>query len=292
MTCVGTGPSLAALFCAVTKQAPGAERELEAQLGAYVAAARAACPELSIADDDFVRYLASRAKNGTPPDVRHAGDLLLACGCAAQLPAAVALFHLRYGAVIARVLSSRRASADLAADATQSVYERLLVAPHGGAPKIADYAGTGSLRSWVSTVAATTLLTMRRAALRRREQLPDSESSLEQVASSEPELRYLKARYKVEMERALGRAIERLSERERLLLRLHLTEAMSIDALGAMYSVNRATAARWLAAARAAILTGTREELSAALELGPNEWGSIAALVQSVLSVSVVRHLK
>jgi RNA polymerase sigma-70 factor (ECF subfamily) len=194
--------------------------------------------------------------------------------------------------VIARVLARRRASPALAADATQAVYERLLVARSGAAPKIADYAGMGSLRAWVSTVAATTLLMIRRAEARRREEPPDLDGSFERATAAEPELRYLQERYKVELQDALRRALERLTDRERLLLRLHLGESMSIDALGAMYSVNRATAARWLASARAAILTGTREELTRALKLSPSEWASIVALVQSQLSVSVVRHLK
>jgi len=266
--------------------------DLETELRAYVAGARAACPEVAVTDADFVLYVAARVRDGRPPAAAHAGDLLLACGCARGQPAAVALFNERYRSVIARVLARRQASSDLAADATQSVYERLLVAQAGEVPKIAEYAGTGSLRSWVSTVAATTLHTLRRAAARRREESRGSESALERLAESEPELRYLKARYKVEVERALARAIERLTDRQRLLLRLNLAEGVSIDALGAMYSVNRATAARWLAAARTAILSGTREELGTVLVLTPGEWDSIVALVQSELCISVARHLK
>jgi DNA-directed RNA polymerase specialized sigma24 family protein len=72
---------------------------------------------------------------------------------------------------------------------------------------------------------------MGRAAARRREEPPERESPLELHAASEPELRYLKARYKAEMERALSRAIERLTERQRLLLRLHLGEWESIVVL-------------------------------------------------------------
>lgn len=275
-----------------TGHGSGVMSAIDSALKAYVEAAYTDCPEVSIVEDEFVRYLAARVRHGQVPDPAFAGDLLLACGCAQGLPAAVATFEARYAAVIGRVLSRRRASADLAADATQVVYERLLVAPPGGSPKIADYAGTGSLRGWVSAVAATTLLMLRRAAARRREQPPSSDGCPEQMAASEPELRYLKAHCKREVERALERAIEQLTERQRLLLRLHLTEAMSIDALGAMYRVNRATAARWLAAARAAILAGTRAELCATLKLGESECESMVALVRDELSVSVVRHLK
>jgi RNA polymerase sigma-70 factor (ECF subfamily) len=140
-------------------------------------------------------------------------------------------------------------------------------------------------------VAATTLLMLRRAAARRREEPCEMDESLEEVTAAEPELRYLQARYKGELERALVRAIERLTDRQKLLMRLHVGESLSIDALGAMYAVNRATAARWLAAARAAILSATREELTRSLNLAPGEWESIVALVRSRISVSVLRQL-
>ena len=263
----------------------------DASLAAYVAAARAAFTGPSVGDDVFRPYVLARARQGRLPDPSYAGDLLLACSCTLRIPAAVAAFHERYDGLITRVLSRRRATGDVLADAAQIVYERLLVGAPGVAPKIGEYAGSGPLRAWVSTVAATTLLMLRRAAARRREESPAAEESLEAVTAAEPELRYLQARYKVELEGALLRAIERLTDRQKLLLRLHLGESLSIDALGAMYSVNRATAARWLAAARAAILAATREELTKSLQLAPGEWESIVALVRSRISVSVLRHL-
>lgn len=270
----------------------GAEHEPSAaSLARYVAAARAAFSGPSVDDDVFGAYVLARARHGRLPDPSYAGDLLLACSCALAVPAADQTFHQRYDAIIARVLSRRRASGDVAADAAQIVYERLLVGAPGVAPKISEYAGSGPLRAWVSTVAATTLLMLRRAAARRREESPETDESLEAVTAAEPELRYLQARYKGELERALLRAIERLTDRQKLLLRLHVGESLSIDALGAMYSVNRATAARWLATARAAILSATREELTRSLNLAPGEWESIVRLVRSRISVSVLRQL-
>ena len=87
------------------------------------------------------------------------------------------------------------------------------------------------------------------------------------------------------------RALSRLGDRERTLLRLHVGERMSIDHLGAMYRVNRATAARWIAAARESLVEGARGEIRARLRLGESEYQSIIALVRSQLDVSIVRHL-
>jgi RNA polymerase sigma-70 factor, ECF subfamily len=270
--------------------APSAEA-LEAVLGAYVDAARTVWPAFGIGDEELVRYVAVRTPPGQLPNVAHAGDVLLACACARRVSAAIEAFHQRHGAVIARVLSRRRASAHVADDATQALYERLLVAPAGQTPKIGEYKGTGPLRTWVAAAAATTLLMMYRARDRRRERAPDAEVAA-LAAEADPELRYVKERYRAEMEEAVARAVERLSDRDRTLLRLHLNEHMSIDQLGAMYRVNRATAARWLSAARQAIVAGARDDLRARLRLTTSEWDSIVVLVRSELNVSIARRLE
>jgi RNA polymerase sigma-70 factor (ECF subfamily) len=194
--------------------------------------------------------------------------------------------------VIDRVLAHRKARADVAADARQMVLERLLVgdASKGTAPKIGDYRGIGALHSWVASTAATTLLTLRRSANRRREQ-PEDSGGAALGARVDPELDYLKLKYKSEVEEAIIGALAQLSSRDSALLRLHLGERLSIDALGSMYSVNRATAARWLAAARSALVQKTKETLRARLQLSEGECDSLVGLVQSQLDVSIVRRL-
>ena len=266
-----------------------ARESLETRLAAYVDAACAAWPQLPIDRVAFTRYVAERAEADVPP-LAHAGDLLLAYGCACGVRGAASAFYATFGNVIARVLSRRRASDDVRDDASQAVHERLLVAPPGGAPKIADYTGTGPLRSWVSATAATTLLMMRRSDARRREE-PEPAGDGMLVAHAAPELLYMKERYKAELADAVVASLGRLSDRDRALLRLHLGDRVSIDRLGAMYGVDRSTAARWLAAAREALVAGARDDLRERLRLSDRECESIVALVQSELHVSLVRLL-
>jgi RNA polymerase sigma-70 factor (ECF subfamily) len=263
---------------------------LETSLSAYVDEALSVWPDFGVDATDLVRYVAARTPRGDLPAVAHAGDLLLACACARGVPRAVEAFHQRYDAVIARVLSRRKASTDVADDAAQGLYERLLVARSGVAPKIAEYKGTGPLRTWVSTAAATTLAMMQRAAGRRREQQQDSFIAAALATDRNPELLYMKHRYRAETEDAIDRALARLSDRERTLLRLSLSERMTIDQLGVMYRVNRATAARWLASARASVVDGVRDELRARLRLSESECVSILALVGSQLNISLARR--
>ena len=62
----------------------------------------------------------------------------------------------------------------------------------------------------------------------------------------DPELLYLKQRYRVEFEAAFSRAVEGLTDRERAILRLHLVAGLTLDAIGVMYHVNTSTVSRWL----------------------------------------------
>jgi RNA polymerase sigma-70 factor (ECF subfamily) len=269
-------------------------RAPQAEQGAFVAAARAAWPILEFDTAEFLRYAAERAAPRPCPPLANAGDLLLAFACVTRAPGAVAAFQKKFEGVLARVLSRRKASVPDAADVAQIVYERLLVAAPGSkagsSPKLADYRGDGPLKSWVSTSVATTLLMMRRTAGRRRERASNS-PELEAVAGGDPELLHLKRRYGSKIEAAVVRALKRIGERERTLLKLHLGERMSIDHLGALYGVNRATAARWLSGARAALVDYTREEVRANLRVSESECDSLMALVRSDLDVSIVRHL-
>jgi len=269
----------------------GLESGLETRLREYLSAARDVWPDFGIDDLEFVRYVAARASEAAVPPPTHAPDLLLACACGRGVAGAITAFHQLYGPVIDRVLAHRKASTDLADDARQIVQERLLVGDAAGTPpKIAMYRGAGPLKSWVASAAARTLLQLYRSANRRREQ-PEESGGAALGVQLDPELDYLKERYKAEVEEALVHSLGQLGDRDRTLLRLHLAEHLSIDVLGSMYAVNRATAARWLAAARSALITGARQRLRERLRLSDTECDSLIALVNSRLDVSIARRL-
>jgi RNA polymerase sigma-70 factor, ECF subfamily len=250
----------------------------------------AAWPTHGLIVEDFVRYVAARAEHGEPPPLAHAADLFLAFGCVVAHPEMLAAFQRTYAAVVARVLMRRGATAHVIADASQIVFERLLVAREAQPPKLVQYTGQGPLKSWMSTNAATTLAMMQRAQRRKREEPEASETAgLHQLV--DPELAYLKGRYKDEVEKAIVRALSRLDDRERTLLRLSTGERMSIDQLGVLYHVNRSTVARWLAAARESLLKATQAEVRSALQLSSSQCDSIIDFVQSQLDVSIIRHL-
>jgi RNA polymerase sigma-70 factor (ECF subfamily) len=264
--------------------------ELEPALLALIDEGRRRWPAFAVSDQKFADYLRERSGPGGPPPLAHAGDLLLACACANGIVAAVEAFQKLYDPTVRRVCSRRRVDAALADDARQALYERLLVSRGGQPPRVADYRGQGRLEGWVATAASTTLLMLQRAAGRRREQ-PETSATSQLAGPLDPELEFIRARYKSELEEAIAAALLELGDRERTLLRLHLGERLSIDTLGSMYGVNRATAARWLVAARQSLLERARAAIRARLGSSEEELESLGVLLQSQLHVSLARRL-
>jgi RNA polymerase sigma-70 factor (ECF subfamily) len=62
---------------------------------------------------------------------------------------------------------------------------------------------------------------------------------------------------------------------------------MTVDRVGTVYRVHRATAARWIQAIRERLLDETYRRLGERLRLSPAEFASLTAIVQSQLRVSL-----
>jgi RNA polymerase sigma-70 factor (ECF subfamily) len=104
---------------------------------------------------------------------------------------------------------------------------------------------------------------------------------------ADPELELVKRRHSEDFEAAFRDALAALAPRQRNVLRLHFVDGLTIAAIGAVHRVHRATAARWLAGARADVLERTRSALRARLRLTPTEVDSLVAVVQSRLDVNL-----
>jgi RNA polymerase sigma-70 factor (ECF subfamily) len=172
----------------------------------------------------------------------------------------------------------------------QEVLEGLFTAPPSGVPKIAGYGGRAPLRTFLRTIAVRTALNLVRRKGDRASTPLDEDREI--AAAVDVEAAYLEDRYKPEFEAAVRAAMGRLTPKQRTLLRLHLLDGLSIDVLGAHYQVSRATAARWLAAAREALADGARAELVRKLGLTPSQYQSLARLIQTRLDVSLTSLLR
>lgn len=263
---------------------------LDAALRRLDAAGRAAWPRIALEAEVFAAHLADRL--GACPDLKdalsaiHAADLFLACACSRGLPDALAEFERAHLSLVPVLVRRFDPSAEFADDVAQSMRESFLVRPPDGAPRIAEYSGRGALSNWVRVIAI-------RTALRLRRERRDAGSSPEQELASEPrtpldpELDYLKLRYRGAYQQALQAALGALSDRDALLLKLHYVDGLNIDRIGILYGVHRSTVARWRTAARRQILASTREHLRRIFPLSDSEFDSLAALVRSQLMVSI-----
>lgn len=248
--------------------------------------AKAAWPTLRISDADFVAYLAARAETREALAAAHVSDLYLACACARGDERALELFESilsEVGVAFARV----RAPIGLD-EAKQQVRMKLLVAD-GDAPRITLYRGEGELRAWVRVVATRHLLNVATRAPKETREAGDSIGEL--ADGRDPEIALLKRRHGEALKRAFDRAAGELSDRERALLRQALVERRSIDEIGALHSIHRATAARWVAAARSVLQKNVRRALREELRLTETEVESMLRVIESEIELSVSRIL-
>ena len=256
-------------------------------LAAHVRAGREAWPDVPLADADFVHHVAALGDANGPLPLEYAADLWIATACALGVTGAASAFERTYRTVIERAIA--RVDRTVVDDGTQAVLVSLLVRDAESAPRIAAYAGRAALRTWLTTVATRTALNLRR---NKDDQPHESVSKLsDAVVAGEPELVFARARYGPELEAALGEALGRLDPRQLVLLRLHHAQGWSIDRLGGLYNVGRSTAARWVAAARDALLEETKKSMHARVRLTASELESLVGLLQSNLDTSLLRLL-
>ncbi len=257
-----------------------------------VASARAKWPGVKLDDATLATFIAPRLSGIDLPaalTAAPAADLALAAACAAQEPTAQAAFDAVLGEVDAAGIAVN-ATKDQVEEVKQLLRVQLLVPRDGKPAGIAGYRGKGPLRGWVRITATRELIRHKK---KRARETP-LEKGLDDYlhTSIDPALAQLKAEYRAEFAVALREAIGDLSAEDRTLLRHQIVDEMSIDEIGAAFGVHRATAARWLTRARAALVSATHHRLAARLKLPVEQIESVIRLVQSQLDASVVRYLR
>ncbi len=70
-------------------------------------------------------------------------------------------------------------------------------------------------------------------------------------------------------------------------MRQHYLDGLTLDELATLYGTHRATAARWLAAARQALLDGTRQALMSRLRMPRAECESVIRMARSELDMTM-----
>src|SRR5262249_25966575 len=128
---------------------------------------------------------------------------------------------------------------------------------------IASYAGRGGLAPWLRAAAVRTAIDI----MRTRREIAADPGTLGELDATDPLLASLKQRYHDEFKAAFSRAAAQLTDRERTLLKYRFLDDLSIDEIGTLYRVHRATVARWIAAIRESLFEATRAGIMASLSI-------------------------
>jgi RNA polymerase sigma-70 factor, ECF subfamily len=294
-----TPPTRALRFVAALpeplRDTTAADGALDAALAELLATARAAWPALAVDQDDFLDHVARRMPiDDTPRAVLPtlcAADLYLAH--AALRGGSDAIRALHDGPLTEAAAAARRRGGDatLAEDIGQRVSMLLLVpGADGGRPKLEQYGGRGSVRAFVRIIAAREV---QRVRSRDRERPTESVELFDAVmGGDDAELTYLKASYREVFRAAFEHAVRHdLSIHDRLLLRQHFLDGLTIDQVCALHRVHRTTAARWLGRVRDKLYRGTRRQVQEALAIAPAEFEELLRVIASQLDASIRRLL-
>ncbi|MBP9204448.1 MAG: transcriptional regulator [Kofleriaceae bacterium] len=268
--------------------------DLEALIDAQYAEARAAWPGVELSRPDYERALADRIAARSAEAADHVvrtmpgPDLYLAAACAAGDAAAIAAFHAEVMPAVRPALHGLGLS-PAAMDELEQVVLVLVLVGDPARPAIVGYGGRGRLRSWVRSIAVRTARRHAGAAAGAASAASADELELDRLVAgvADPEVDLLRGRYREQVGGALGAALTALPDRSRTVLRQYYVDGLTIDRLATLHQVDRATTARWVIAARTAVLDGTRARLRQALGASADEVESILRLVRSQLDLSL-----
>lgn len=246
------------------------ETEVEAQL----AAVRARWPSGPEPDAAFVARLPSS----------RAEDLYLAWWSGSGDEAAIAAFEATYAEDL-RVLSQRFREVQ-ADELRQLLRIKLFV---GEAPAIRDYAGTGSLKSWLRVTAVRYFIDVTRSV--RSQRVEQDLDEVELLGLSDPQGNQIRAELGAAVKAAFAAAVAKLLPRQRVFLRHAYVDRHTLDQIASHYSIHRTTVARTLAAAREQLIEDTRAGVAAAVGIEHEELSSVIRMLDSRIDLSLSRVL-
>jgi len=262
---------------------------LEPRLRAAVDNAQRALPELAVDEAALITALAGLPASIDALDDDVIVEVALVLGCVGGGHAALTRLEGDFFGPARHALAAMKLGSDLEAEALQEVRVKLFVGVDGQPPRILGYAGRGSLRGLIKVVATRAAISLLRK--HGREQ-PGDEAIVDASGESDPELAFLKARYRPVFREAFADAVAQLGARERNLLRLHFLRGVTLEQLATIYGVHRATIVRQLAAVRADLERSTRKGLTERLAVDRSELDGVMDLVRSQLDASVERLLR
>jgi RNA polymerase sigma-70 factor (ECF subfamily) len=245
-----------------------------------------AWPELQLDYCVFEQYFDTRGLVAAAIERNVAPDLFLACACAHAIPGSIAIFDLRFRALIDSAARAYDDAPSFRDDVRQELHTHLFVADGDKLPRIAQYHARGPLAAWVTTSARRVALRM--AKRRAAQKYAGDEALVMQVCNEQnPELAWLRTRYSDLCNEALLIAFRQLSQRDRLIVRLQVQRGLSMARIAIMYNVTQPTISRWMRDAREQILRAFYEFIREECDIERADLDSLVRLVQSQLDLNL-----
>lgn len=268
--------------------------DLEAVLGRLHQDGQAAWPQLRLTPEQLVTFLARQLppESATPEAVGalRVRDLYFLCAFVLRQRAADIVMQTEYLPKVRQALLQHGTPEALIADIQQDLCKRLIEQQD---PKVGrrGYSGRGELAGWLCTVA---LREVGQRHKRRQREVGLDQSAAERLLDQhkDPEMDLLTGTLKQAFHEAFREALAALTSRERNLLRYHFLAGLSIDQIGDIYHVHRATAARWLTRTQEVLGTQTRERFLLRTQLSADSLPFIMDQIKSQLSVNLGNLLK
>jgi len=251
-------------------------------------------PALEIDDRDLITQIAKRAPAGDLANYLqhcHAGDLAVATQAARGSQPAISELERAHKNTLEAACRRFAGPGQTADDLKQILRAKLFVAEPGKTPKISDYAGQGFLDNWLRVTAVRVFLDLTKRKDRTRESSAEDDDILALPNPGDLQLDVVKAEYRAAVTQAMHEGARALEPGDRHLLRQHFVAGLSIDQLGSVLGIHRATAARRISRAREQLVAETRKQLGLKLKLPDTELDEVLGLVMSRLDVSIAKLL-
>jgi RNA polymerase sigma-70 factor, ECF subfamily len=258
---------------------------------ALLARARQSHLDVAIEAAPFARHVASvldltASDRSVALAELRAGDLYLACGAVLGNPSALARFDRQYLQTLKSFVREIDTSEARLDELRQALRERLLVGPAGAPPRLAKYAGKGALAAWVGVAARR--LALSSLGSRQHEQA-DGDAALAQCVApaSSADVVWARLQHADQFKAAILAALDVLEPRQRLILRLHLVDGVSLSRIAVSYAVSQSTVSRWFERARQRVRRETKHRLRTTGGLDSSEIASLARDLENHLDLGI-----
>ena len=203
--------------------------------------------------------------------------------CLENQPGAAAVLDSAYLLPLATSIHRICQTLEATDSVLQQLREKLLLPPVN---RLLSYRAPGRFRAWLKVIAVRTALDMARELGLKTQREVELDERLEALAFGPEEL-FLRAELQEALRCALRAAVSALPERERYALRMHLVSDWNITQIGRVFSVHKATAARWLVSAKEQLHVLLSAELAQQLGTSTEEGALLLGSMPSRLDLSL-----